>query len=59
MVYTLIDHRSEVKIDKTQVASDFTDVHIYLTINERGWVSYEELWRSKRVLSVEAVGRGG
>ena len=25
----------------------------YLTINERGWVSYEELWRSRRVLSVE------
>ena len=23
------------------------------------WVSYEELWRSRRVLSVEAVGRGG
>ena len=23
----------------------------YLTINERGWVSYEELWRSRRVLS--------
>ena len=22
-------------------------------------VSYEELWRSRRVLSVEAVGRGG
>ena len=34
MVYTLIDHRSEVKIAKTQVASGFTDVHIYLTINE-------------------------
>ena len=31
----------------------------YLTINEWGWVSYEELWRSRRVLSVEAVGRGG
>ena len=29
-----------------------------LTINEWGWVSYEELWRSRRVLSVEAVGRG-
>ena len=33
-------------------------VHL-LTINEWGWVSYEELWRSRRVLSVEAVGRGG
>ena len=31
----------------------------YLTINEWGWVSYEKLWRSRRVLSVEAVGRGG
>ena len=31
----------------------------YLTINEWGWVPYEELWRSRRVLSVEAVGRGG
>ena len=31
----------------------------YLTINEWGWVSYEELWRSRRALSVEAVGRGG
>ena len=30
----------------------------YLTINEWGWVSYEELWRSRRVLSVEAVGLG-
>ena len=30
-----------------------------LTINEWGWVPYEELWRSRRVLSVEAVGRGG
>ena len=30
-----------------------------LTINEWGWVSYEELWRlRRRVLSVEAVGRG-
>ena len=28
----------------------------YLTINEWGWVSYEELWRSRRVLSVEAAG---
>ena len=27
-----------------------------LTINEWGWVSYEELWRSRRVLSVEAIG---
>ena len=26
-----------------------------LTINEWGWVYYEELWRSRRVLSVEAV----
>ena len=26
----------------------------YLTINEWGWVSYEELWRSRRVLSAEA-----
>ena len=25
---------------------------------EWGWVSYNELWRSLRVLSVEAVGRG-
>ena len=30
-----------------------------LAINEWGWVSYEELWTSRRVLSVEAVGRGG
>ena len=28
-------------------------------INEWSWVSYEELWRSIRVLSVEALGRGG
>ena len=34
-------------------------VLIYLTINEWGWVSCEELWRSRRELSVEAVGRGG
>ena len=34
-------------------------IFFYLTINEWGWVSYEELWRSRRVLSVEAVGRGG
>ena len=33
--------------------------HDYLTINEWGWVSYEELWRPRRVLSVEAVGWGG
>ena len=33
--------------------------HEYLTVNEWGRVSYEELWRSRRVLSVEAVGRGG
>ena len=32
---------------------------VYLTINEWGWGSYEELWRSRRVLSVKAVGRGG
>ena len=32
---------------------------IYLTINEWGWVGYEELSRSKRVLSAEAEGRGG
>ena len=31
----------------------------YLTVNEGAGVSYEELWRSRRVLSVEAVGRGG
>ena len=30
-----------------------------ITINEWGWVSYEELRRSRRVLSVEAVDRGG
>ena len=27
--------------------------------NNSVFVSYEELWRSRRVLSVEAVGRGG
>ena len=37
----------------------FTVLAPYLTINEWGWVSYEELWRWRRVLSVEAVGRGG
>ena len=26
---------------------------VYLTINGWGWVSYEELWRSRRVLSAE------
>ena len=31
-------------------------INIQLTINEWGWVSYEELWRSRRVLSVFAVG---
>ena len=30
-----------------------------LTINEWGWVSYEELRRSRRVLSVEAVAQAG
>ena len=25
----------------------------YLAINEWGWVSYEELWRSRRVLSAD------
>ena len=29
------------------------------TINEWGWITCEELWRSRRVLSVEAVGLGG
>ena len=32
---------------------------LQLTINERGWVSYEDLWRSRRVVSVVAVTRGG
>ena len=31
----------------------------HLAVNEWGWVCYEELWRSRRALSVEAVGRGG
>ena len=29
---------------------------MYYWINEWGWVTFEELWRSRRVLSVEAVG---
>ena len=28
----------------------------YLTVNEWGWVSYEELWRWRRVLSASAYG---
>ena len=35
-----------------------TKIVTYLTVNEWGWVSYEELWRLRRVLSIEAVGRG-
>ena len=31
----------------------------YLAINEWGWVGYEELSRSRRVLSTETEGRGG
>ena len=31
----------------------------YLAINEWGWVGYEELSRSRRVLSTEAEGLGG
>ena len=27
----------------------------YLTINERGWVSYKELWKSRRVLSTAST----
>ena len=30
----------------------------YLAINEWGWVGYEELSRSRMVLSTEAEGRG-
>ena len=33
-------------------STDGSDV--YLTINEWGWVSYEELWRSRRVLLYES-----
>ena len=29
----------------------FCQLHVQLTINEWGWVYYEELWRSRRVLS--------
>ena len=29
-------------------------VKVNLSINEWGWVSYEKLWRSRRVLSIEA-----
>ena len=32
---------------------------IYLAINEWGWVGYEELSKSRRVLSTEAEGLGG
>ena len=42
--------------DFTRIVTDhflFESVaNIYLTINEWGWVSYEELWRSRRVLSI-------
>ena len=31
----------------------------YLAISEWGWVGYEALSRSRRVLSTEAEGRGG
>ena len=34
-------------------------IHEDLAINEWGWVGYEELSRSRRVLSTEAEGRGG
>ena len=36
------------------VTRDFCD----LAINERGWVGYEELRRSSKVLSTEGEGRG-
>ena len=39
-----------IKLKKTVLLSN--------NINKWGWVSYNELWRSLRVLSVEAVGRG-
>ena len=40
-------------------AFSFSAASCNLTIEEWGWVSYEILWRSKRVLLVEAVGQGG
>ena len=39
--------------------SIFSKLYTSLFTNEWGWISYEELWRSRRVLSVEAVRRGG
>ena len=36
-----------------------TVVEEELAINEWGWVGYEELSRSRTVLSTEAEGRGG
>ena len=33
--------------------------HFNLAINEWGWVGYEELSESRKVLSTEDVGRGG
>ena len=39
--------------------SIFSKLYTTLFTSEWGWVSYEELWRSRRVLSVEAVRRGG
>ena len=38
---------------KLKIVRD-ADWKSFLTINECGWVSYEELWRSRRVLSVKA-----
>ena len=31
----------------------------YLAVNEWGWVGYEELSKSRRVLYTEAKGQGG
>ena len=38
------------------VSPEWIWTEAYLAINKWGWVSYEELWRSRRVLSVETVG---
>ena len=44
-------------IELSMVLPTFQQLHCLFNniINERGWVSYGELWRSRRVLSVEAV----
>ena len=49
---TPVNNDDKIKEKKTVVEE-------WLAINEWGWVGYEELSRSRRVLSTEAEGGGG